>query len=219
VRLLLVAALLLSLAGCATSTAPQRETVTVFAAASLTDAFEQIAEDFEDANPGVDIVLSFGGSSALAAQIAEGAPADVFASASTEYLDGAVFATNRLAIAGDAELADFANPDLAIALCAVEVPCGAAAAAMLEREGVIPSVDSYEQDVRAVLTKVELGEVDAGIVYVSDLASSEVVGSPLDSDPIEYPIASLADRGQAFMDFVLSDEGQRILAGAGFGAP
>ena len=218
---LLAVALLLVLAGCAPA---QRETVTVFAAASLTGSFEQIAQAFEDENPNVDVVFNFGGSSGLATQIAEGAPADVFASASVAQLSGQFFATNRLeiAVADGADitgLADFADPSKLIALCAVEVPCGSAADALLREKGIAPSVDTYEQDVKAVLTKVELGEVDAGLVYVTDVIASGVDGIPVDSAPVKYPITALTERGKDFVAFVLSPQGQAILQAAGFGAP
>ena len=239
---LIIAALVLALAGCAAEApAPETEepqltgTVTVFAAASLTESFEAIADAFEDANPGVDVVFSFGGSSGLATQIVEGAPADVFAAASPATMEASgvtestVFATNVLEIAvpagneaGVTGLDDFANAELAIALCAVEVPCGAASAKLLSETGITPSVDTYEQDVKAVLTKVELGEVDAGLVYVTDVqaAGSGVEGIEVDSAPVDYPIAALTDSeaAAAFIAFVLSDEGQAILAAAGFGA-
>jgi len=215
--------LLLALAGCAPV---QPHSITVFAAASLTGSFEQIANAFEAENPGVDVVFNFGGSSGLATQIAEGAPADVFASASTAQLSGDVFATNQLEIAvakgnpGDITgLEDFANPDKLIALCAVEVPCGAASDKLFTEAGIAPSVDTYEQDVKAVLTKVELGEVDAGLVYVTDVLEAGVHGIPVDSAPVDYPIAALTKQGKAFVAFVLSPAGQQILRKAGFGAP
>lgn len=226
-------ALLLVVPGCAQQPTTA-ETVTVFAAASLTESFEQIAQAFEDANPGTDVVFNFGGSSGLAVQLSEGAPADVFAAASPSAMNAAnrggepiVFATNVLQIAvpagnpgGVSGLADFANPDLAIALCEVEVPCGGGAAKLFDASGITPSVDTYEQDVKAVLTKIALGEVDAGVVYVTDVVTADAVdGIPVDSEPVDYPIAALTDRGQAFIDFVMSAEGQRILAEAGFGAP
>lgn len=225
--------LLLVVPGCARQPATQ-ETVTVFAAASLTESFERIAEAYERAHPGVDVVFSFGGSSGLAAQLAAGAPADAFAAASPTVMKAAnwgdepvVFATNMLQIAvpagnpgGVTGLADFANPDRAIALCSPEVPCGGGAATLFDDAGITPSVDTYEQDVKAVLTKISLGEVDAGIVYVTDVLSADGVdGIPIDSEPVDYPIAALTDRGHAFIDFVMSAEGQRILAEAGFGAP
>ena len=238
-KTLLVAALLLSLAGCATPPQAQRETVTVFAAASLTESFEEIADAFTEQNPDVEIVFNFGGSSGLATQIVEGAPADVFAAASpatmTTVTDAALatgnpvaFATNALEIAvaagnpgGIAGLEDFADSDKLIAVCAVEVPCGAAAATLFTEAGIAPSVDTYEQDVKAVLTKVELGEVDAGLVYVTDVlaAGDGVEGIDVDSEPVAYPIAARTEQGRAFVAFVLSDQGQRLLAAAGCGAP
>ena len=238
----LIPALVLVLAGCAIAAPPteQHATVTVFAAASLTEAFGELATEFEQQNPDVEIVFSFGGSSTLATQIVEGAPADVFAAASPATMatvvdaglataDPVTFATNVLEIAvptgnpGDVTgLADFANPDLLIAVCAVEVPCGVAADKAFTAAGITPSIDTYEQDVKAVLSKVELGEVDAGLVYVTDvLANGEVDGIPLDEvSPVEYPIAAITDSeaAAAFMAFVLSARGQAILAAAGFGA-
>ncbi len=227
IRTFAVSAIALALAGCA-PTPP--ETVTVFAAASLTESFDAIATAFEQANPEVTVVLYFGGSAGLAQQIEQGAPADVFASASTDLLDGEVFATNTLVI-GVAEgnpgrvrsLFDFARPELAIAVCVVEVPCGLAARAAFGRVGVVPSIDTHELDVKAVFTKLDLGEVDAGLVYRTDIRGSveaiEFEGA--DATLTGYPIAALTttDASAAFVDFVLSDEGQRILREAGFGAP
>jgi molybdate transport system substrate-binding protein len=241
VKPLLIAVLALTLTGCAAPPAPTDElegTVTVFAAASLTDSFADIAAAFNEEHPNVNIVFSFGGSSALATQIAEGAPADVFAAASpaTMTASGATgenFASNTLEIAVPNDnpgavkgLADFANADLDIALCAVEVPCGAAAAKVFTATGITASVDTYEQDVKAVLTKVSLGEVDAGLVYKTDViaASGDVTGIefPESSEAVnEYPIAAITDTdaARAFVEFVLSKKGQSILAAAGFAAP
>jgi len=252
-RAALVAATL-ALAGC-TATAPEPTptaagtltgTVTVFAAASLTDSFAAIADAFTAEHPNVEVTVNFGGSSGLATQIVEGAPADVFAAASlatmTTVTDAGLapdthdFATNTLEIAvptdnpgGVTGLADFAKPDLAIALCAVEVPCGAAAAKALDAAGIVASVDTYEQDVKAVLTKIEVGEVDAGLVYRTDVlaAGTKVKGIefPEASGAVaRYPIAALTgsvnpDAAAAFVAFVLSDAGQTILREAGFGAP
>ena len=239
---LLAAALILALAGCATPAPepanPGKElsgTITVFAAASLSDSFDAIADAFTAQHPGVEVVLSFAGSSGLATQIREGAPADVFSAASQEAMtivssDARAFATNVLEIAvpagndaGVIGLKDFANPDLEIAVCAVEVPCGAAAEQLFRAAHITPQIDSYEQDVRAVLTKVELGEVDAGLVYLTDVraAGDTVEGIEVDSAPVEYSIVALTDSAvaAAFIDFVLSARGQAILQAAGFGAP
>ncbi|CAN5360458.1 molybdate ABC transporter substrate-binding protein [soil metagenome] len=249
--LVLVAAL--ALAGCSTPAPTPTETaaadtlsgtVTVFAAASLTDSFQAIADAFTAEHPDVTVTFNFGGSSGLATQIVEAAPADVFAAASPATMqtvtdaaltdgDPTDFATNVLEIAvakgnpgGITGLEDFANADKTIALCAVEVPCGAAAAKLFDAAGIVPSVDTYEQDVKAVLTKVELGEVDAGVVYVTDVldAGNAIEGIEVDSAPVAYPIATLSastnkEAAQAFVDFVLSDKGQSILKAAGFGTP
>lgn len=252
--LVLAALATLALAGC-TAAAPEPTptiegtlsgTVTVFAAASLTESFQAIADAFTAEHPNVEVTFNFGGSSGLATQIVEGAPVDVFAAASPATMttvtdaglaiDAQDFATNTLEIAvptdnpgGVTGLADFANPDLAIALCAAEVPCGAAAAKALDVAGIAASVDTYEQDVKAVLTKVELGEVDAGLVYRTDVlaAGAKVKGIefPEAAGAIaRYPIAALTasanpDAAAAFVAFVLSDAGQQILQEAGFGAP
>jgi len=219
-------------------------TINVFAAASLTGSFQEIADAFAEEDPDVEVVFNFGGSSGLATQIVEAAPADVFAAASPATMktvtdaaltdgDPVDFASNVLEIAvakgnpgGIVGLDDFANPDKTIALCAVEVPCGAASAKLFETAGITPSVDTYEQDVKAVLTKVEFGEVDAGLVYVTDVldAGDAIEGIEIDSAPVKYPIATLAastnkEAADAFVAFVLSDKGQSILKAAGFGTP
>ncbi|MBU4336191.1 MAG: molybdate ABC transporter substrate-binding protein [Actinobacteria bacterium] len=169
-------------------------TVTVLAAASLTETFTELAEGFEAAHPGVEVVLSFGASSALATQIVEGgAPADVFASASTSTMDTVVsaaeaeapvtFASNTLQIAvppdnpaGVTGLADLADPAVKVALCQPEVPCGKVAAKVLAAAGVAVTPVTLENDVKSTLSKVELGEVDAGLVYVTDvLAAGDAV--------------------------------------------
>ena len=155
-------------------------TITVFAAASLTDAFEEIADAFEDGEPGVSVRLNLAGSSSLREQVLQGAPADVVATANPSVMDelvdaGAVdraeqFAANSLQIvvprgnpAGVADLDDFADADLLIGLCAAEVPCGEFARRVLALAGVEPALDTNEPDVRALLTKVEAGELDAAI--------------------------------------------------------
>jgi molybdate transport system substrate-binding protein len=231
-------------AGGATTAA---EPMLVLAAASLTDAFTDIATEFEAENEGVDIELSFGASSALATQIVEGAPAAVFASASSSQMDvvveealnesePVVFATNLLEIAVHPEsegevtsIEDFTDEELLLGLCAEEVPCGDFAREMLATAGITPSIDTNEPDVRALLGKVEAGELDAGIVYVSDVvaAGDGVVGVPIPDDRnvvADYPIAALTEAAdaataQAFVDYVLSDAGQEILESYGFSAP
>jgi len=219
----------------------------VSAAASLTDAFAEMESAFEDANPDVDVLRNFGSSSALREQILEGAPADVFASANTSNMDqvaeagelaGAaeIFVTNSLQIAvptgNPAEvtgLEDFAREDLLIGLCAEDVPCGDFGRQALENAGVIPSIDTNEPDVRALLTKVEAGELDAGITYVTDVLSAsgtvEGVDIPAEVNVVaEYPIATLIgapnpDAAVAWVEFVLSEEGQAILTSYGFTSP
>ena len=222
-------------------------TLTVFAAASLTDVFEDLGERLEGENPGLAVQFNFAGSSALATQITQGAPADVFASANQpqmtvvtdaglESADPEVFTENVLEIAVPPDnpgevtgLADFAREELALAVCAPAVPCGAAAEDVFGIAGVTPLPDTLEEDVRAALTKVELGEVDAALVYASDVASAgdavEGIGFPEAEEAVnEYPVCVLAEApnpeaAEAFVELVLSDEGQQALEDAGFRAP
>jgi molybdate transport system substrate-binding protein len=219
----------------------------VSAAASLTDAFAQVEAAFEAANPGVDVALNLGSSSSLREQILEGAPADVFASANTSNMDqlveagevegeAEIFVLNLLQIAvpagnpaGVTGLDDFANEDLLIGLCAEEVPCGSFGREALEQAGVTPAIDTNEPDVRALLTKVGVGELDAGIVYLTDVLSTagavEGVEIPDEFNVVAaYPIAALvnapnSEAAVAFVEFVLSDQGQAILVGFGFSSP
>ncbi len=220
--------------------------VTVLAAASLTDPFTALAERFEEANPGTRVVVSFGASSALATQITSGAPADVFASASQRTMDAVVsagaaassspFARNVMQVvvpaanpAGVTALADLARPDVTVALCQVEVPCGATAAEVLDNAGLTVTPVTEEADVKATLAKVRLGEVDAGVVYVTDVraAGDDVRGIEIPADvnaATTYPIAALTDSrdpaaAQAFVDYVLSADGTAVLTDAGFLAP
>ena len=219
--------------------------ITVYAAASLTDAFGEAAEDFTDANPDVTVELNLAASSSLREQILAGAPGDVFASANTSNMDqvveaGAaddpeVFTRNSLEIvvpagnpAGVDGLDDFADPDLLIGLCAAEVPCGEFGREVLANAGVTPAQDTDEPDVRSLLTKVAAGELDAGIVYRSDVlaAGDDVEGIEIPDDVnviAEYPIATLTESGapevaDAFVEFLLSDDGQAILESWGFAA-
>ncbi len=225
------------------STSKVSGTVNVFAAASLTGSFTQLGKDFEKANPGVKVVFNFAGSSALAQQINQGAPADVFASAAPKNMDQVTdkntpttFVQNTLEIAvpkGNpgkiTGLQDFADKDKKIALCAVQVPCGAAADKVFKAAGITPQPDSLEQDVKAALTKVGLGEVDAALVYKTDVLSAkdkvEGIEFPEADKAInDYPIATLTkapnpDGAKAFVDYVLSDQGKAVLTAAGFDAP
>lgn len=222
-------------------------TVTVFAAASLTDAFTDLGEEFEAEHPGVTVEFNFAASSTLAQQITQGAPADVFASASPATMqtvvdaganagEPVVFVQNTLQIvlpAGNpgevTGLADFANEDLIIALCAEQVPCGAAAATVFEAAGITPMPDSLEQDVRAALTKVELGEVDAALVYRTDVIAGgdavEGIDFPESTEAVnDYPIATLTeapnpDAGATFVAFIQSARGIAALQDAGFQPP
>jgi molybdate transport system substrate-binding protein len=222
-------------------------TLNVFAAASLTDVFTDLKNQLEADNPDLDIRFNFAGSSALATQITQGAPADVFASANQTQMtvvtdaglqadDPTVFTENVLEIAvpkgnpGNVTgLADFANPDLTLAVCAPDVPCGAAAESVFQAAGVDAQPDTEEEDVKAALTKVQLGEVDAALVYATDViaAGDQVEGIPFpeaEQAINEYPICVLSagpnpDAAQAFVDLVTSAEGQRALTDAGFRAP
>ncbi|WP_414672438.1 molybdate ABC transporter substrate-binding protein [Lentzea sp.] len=244
-------AAVLALAGCGSS-APTPASgvtgdITVFAAASLTETFTQLGEDFEAAHPGTKVEFNFAGSSALAQQLNQGAPADVFASAAPANMKQATdtgtitdtpttFARNELAIAvpkGNpgriAGLPDFAVADKKIALCAEQVPCGAAAKKVFEAAKVTPRPDTLEQDVKAVLTKVSLGEVDGALVYKTDVkaAGSKIEGidfAEAGQAVNDYPIAPVAKArnaatAKAFVAFVLSDEGRAVLSAAGFVSP
>ncbi|WP_422768796.1 molybdate ABC transporter substrate-binding protein [Plantactinospora sp. WMMC1484] len=222
-------------------------TVTVFAAASLTEPFRQLGKDFERANPGVRVTFSFAGSSALATQINQGAPADVFASAAPANMavvvdagnaEGmpTVFVRNQLVIAvpkgnpdGVTRLADLTGPDAKVAVCAEQVPCGAAAKKALDAAGVRLSPVTLEQDVKAALSKVRLGEVDAALVYRTDAraAAADVDGIEFPESTVainDYPITVLENApnkpgAQAFVTYVLSDTGRAVLTAAGFQAP
>ncbi|MGY2127959.1 molybdate ABC transporter substrate-binding protein [Blastococcus sp. SYSU DS0617] len=234
------------LAGCGTPGDEGDSTLTVSAAASLTDVFTELGAVLEDRRPGLEVLFNFAGSSTLAAQLLQGAPADVFASADERQMavvtgaglaaDPEVFAANALTIvvpegnpAGVTGLADFARDDLTLAVCAAQVPCGAAAARLLDVAGVDAVPDTYEEDVRAALTKVALGEVDAALVYVTDARSRaeavDVVEVPEAASVVNvYPVSVLDDAphpeaGQAFVDLLLSADGRRILTDAGFRQP
>lgn len=215
-------------------------TLEVYAAASLQRSFDEIATAFEAAHPGVTLAPVYDGSSTLATQIGEGAPADVFASADEKNMskvaaqapDPRIFAANTLVIAvpagnpgGVKTLADLSR--VTTVLCAPEVPCGAASQTLLSNAGVTVSPASSEQNVTAVLTKVAAGEADAGLVYATDVVGRDdvekIVPDGADAVVNRYPIAALSgapnpDAAAAFVAFVLSEDGQRILADAGFRA-
>ncbi|MEU4781237.1 molybdate ABC transporter substrate-binding protein [Micromonospora sp. NPDC023633] len=245
-------AALLVLAGCggAGATAGGGSTggtVTVFAAASLTESFTRLGRDFEATREGATVVFNFAGSAALAAQINQGAPADVFASAATRNMatvtgagnaagDPAVFVRNQLVVAvpkgnprGVVRLADLARPGVKVALCAEQVPCGAAARTALDAASVTLTPVTLEQDVRGALSKVRLGEVDAALVYRTDAlaAAADVtaVEFPESARAVnDYPIVALRDApnpdgARAFVAYVRSERGRAVLTEAGFQAP
>ena len=220
--------------------------LTAVAAASLTDAFGEIATAFEAENEGVDVALSFDGSAKLATAIIEGAPADLFASADEANLtkvadegltsgESVVFATNVLQIVvpegnplGIETLEDLTSPDVKLSLCGPEVPCGRYAAQAFAAAGLaVPPAGDHES-VKGVLTQVQLGEADAGIVYLTDVLAAEgVEGIDLAEDQqvvATYPAAVLADASNpeaaaAFLAFLTGDEARSILEEFGFGLP
>lgn len=243
------AALLLPLAACGSggdTSGGGGTTITVFAAASLTSTFTELGKEFEAAHDGVHVTFSFGGSSDLVSDIQNGAGADVFASADTTNMatltkDGTAgaphdFATNVLEIAtppgnpaGIKTFADLGKPGVKVVVCADGVPCGTAAAEMEQRTHVTIHPVSEEQSVTDVLGKVESGDADAGLVYVTDVkaAAGKVTGVPFPQSKEvvnTYPIAVLKDSkdaalAQQFADFVLGAQGQKVLRDAGFGRP
>jgi len=244
---LLALTTLAALTGCAAATPAtasgitKQATVDVYAAASLTDVFTQLGTEFEAGHPGVKVTLTFAGSSELAAQINELAPADVFASANEAQMEVArehilggpqVFTQNALAIAiangnplGIRSLADLARKDVVTVLCAEQVPCGSAAAALFAAARVRVSPASEEANVTDVLGKVASGEADAGLVYVTDLARAhgvEGIAIPnTEAAANRYPIAVMdtgdaPDAAASFVAFVESAQGQAVLTAAGF---
>jgi molybdate transport system substrate-binding protein len=252
---LVAAALLLAVGACSGtgsgapaagsgSTAPTAS-ITVFAAASLTEAFTQIGTDFQ-ARTGAMVTFNFGSSAMLASQIVSGAPADVFAAASPATMKTVTdaqgadtpvsFASNSLQIAVPAGnpgriagLADFADESKAIAVCAPQVPCGAAAVKVFEAAGITAKPDTLEADVKAALAKVAADEVDAALVYRTDVIAEPTKVDGIDfpeaaSAVNDYPIALLAhskspEVAQAFVDYVTSPDGQAVLDKAGFARP
>ncbi|MEV1246467.1 molybdate ABC transporter substrate-binding protein [Nonomuraea sp. NPDC049750] len=235
-----------STASASASAAGGAKEVTVFAAASLTGTFTELGKTFEAAHPGTTVKFNFGSSATLAQQIVQGAPADVFAAASPATMktvtDGSLasapttFVRNKLEIAVPKdnpakvdELKDLADSKVKVALCAEQVPCGAAAVKALDAAGLKVKPVTLEQDVKATLTKVELGEVDAALVYKTDVIASAGKAQGLefpeaDKAINDYPIATLAkapagDLAKQFVDLVLSPQGKDVLTKAGFEAP
>jgi molybdate transport system substrate-binding protein len=249
VRAAVLLAAVISAAGCgASDDAP--DAVTVFAASSLTEAFTEIGDEFSSAHSGVTVTFNFAASSTLAGQIANGAPADVFASADEIQMQNVVnagrvsgvaetFATNTLAIVVAAanpesigDVSDLSRDGLVVVLAAPEVPIGAYTADVLAQAGVVARPASFEENVKAVVNKVALGEADAGIAYATDVAAAgdAVVGVAISADDnivATYPIAALTspddddDNGdelaKKFIEFVFGPEGQAVLARFGFG--
>ena len=243
------AAIAMVTAGCgdegagAGASAGGSRTITVLAAASLTEAFTEMGRQFEASNP-VDVRFGFGASSSLAQQVVDGAPADVLATADEQTIQRvadrhaqppAVFAQNRLAIAvrrGNPEriesLADLARPGLVVVLCAPEVSCGRLAREATGRASVEVPARSFEPDVKGVVSKISLGEADAGIVYVTDIRATgqldEVAIPPEHNVTARYPIVPVRggkspQLARAFIEHVRSPSGRAVLAEAGFQAP
>jgi molybdate transport system substrate-binding protein len=221
--------------------------LTVLAAASLTGTFTELQQVFVEDHPGVDVRLSVDSSATLAQQVVQGAPADVLATADERPMDTVVraggvagspdaFATNHLVLvvpadnpAGVRSVDDLSRPGVDYVVCVPSAPCGDVAATVLDEAGITAPAASEETDVKAVLSKVQLGEADAGLVYATDAAAAgdsvrsfDIPGSQDSST--RYLVAALDEAGapdlaRAWVALVLSDRGQRILADAGFGPP
>jgi molybdate transport system substrate-binding protein len=253
------AALALGLAACSSSpattaaapatsaSAKPSGTLVVFAATSLTDAFNKIGAQFQQANPGVTVKFNYNGSSSLATQITQAAPADVFASASPTNMKTVtdqslasttpkIFTRNQGEIMVEAgnpdhvtSLADLASTSLKVVTCAPQVPCGALATTVFKNAGVTVKPVSQEQNVGGVVTKVTLGEADAGIVYVTDVKANggKTTGVPIPADQntiTDYPIAEIKGApnptaSAAFISYVLGPDGQQVLKSFGFMPP
>ena len=228
------------------SSATQTGTITVFAAASLMGTFTQLGKQFEAAHPGDTVKFSFGGSSTLATQITGGAPADVFASAAPANMDTVVsagdasspkdFAKNTAEIAVPpsnpakvTSVSDLAKSSVKVALCQPKVPCGVVASQVFKNAGVTVKPVTLQPDVKSVLTQVELGNVDAGMVYVTDVkaAGAKVKGVTIPASQNAstlYPIATISSsthqaEAEAFVAYVLSPAGEQVLTAAGFQQP
>ncbi len=249
VRFLALGVVAVAAVGCSTEAGTSTvavTTLTISAASSLTEAFTSLAAEFEDGHPGVDVALNFAGSSALAEQVNAGAPVDVLATASTSTMavvvdagnasDPVTFARNELTVvapaaneAGIESLADLAQPDVLTAICAPDVPCGAATATLLEANGLTITPATLDPDVKSVLARVVTDEVDAGIVYVTD---ARAAGDAVTTIPIptganvstDYQVAVVTDAPQSdlaeeFVALVTGSAGRTTLTDLGFLAP
>jgi molybdate transport system substrate-binding protein len=230
----------------ATHSATATGAISVFAAASLMGTFTQLGKQFEAAHPGDTVKFNFGASSTLATQITSGAPADVFASAAPVNMDTVVkagdasnpqdFAKNTAEVAVPptnpakvTSVSDLAKSSVKVALCQPQVPCGVVASEVFKNAGITVKPVTLQPDVKSVLTQVELGNVDAGMVYVTDVkaAGSKVKGVAIpasENASTLYPIASISDSkekavAQSFVSYVLSPAGQSVLTAAGFQKP
>jgi len=230
----------------ASSSALPAGAITVFAASSLMGTFTELGKQFEAAHPGDTVKFSFGASSTLATQITDGAPADVFASAAPKNMDTVVsagdasnpqdFAKNTAEIAvppnnpaNVTSVNDLAKSSVKVALCQPQVPCGVVPAGVFKNAGITVKPVTLQPDVKSVLTQVELGNVDAGVVYVTDVmaAGSKVKGVTIPANlnaSTLYPIAAISNSknlsiAQAFVAYVLSPAGQAVLSAAGFEKP
>ena len=227
--------------------AKQTGTLNVLAAASLTETFTSLAKEFKADHPGVDVKLAFDSSATLAEQVTQGAPADVLATADEDTMqtvvdadgtkgDPTVFATNHLQLvvppdnpAGITEFADIAKPGVKYVVCVATAPCGKLAVKVLDATGIKAAPASEEVDVKAVLSKVELGEADAGLVYATDAVAGgdkvKAVDIPTSHENLNtYPIAALGgakkpELARAWVDLVTGPQSQKVLADAGFGKP
>ena len=246
-RLAIAALTLLLISGCSSTEQPAANKIIVFAAASLKKTFTELGEQFKTQNPGSSVEFSFAGSSDLVTQLTQGAPADVFASADTKNMDKAAqagllagnpvnFASNTLTIAvapGNPKkigsFKDLTRQGLNVVVCAPQVPCGSATQKVEQVTGVTLYPVSEESAVTDVLSKVETGQADAGLVYVTDAAGAGdavvTVDFPESATVVNtYPIASLKSAqnpsaAQAFVELVTGPVGQQVLADAGFAAP
>lgn len=231
-------------AGASSGSGNLKGTITVFAAASLTGSFTELGKQFQTAHPGTTVRFSFGPSSGLATQITNGAPADVFASASPKNMTqiGSAAKTSTVFVKNTMEIAvppdnpakvdsvdDLAKKGVKVVLCAQQVPCGATARKVFTNAKISVKPVSNEVDVKSTLNKVTLGEADAGVVYVTDVkaAGAKVDGVEIPDDvnaSTDYPIAPLSaskntDLAQAFVDYVTSPSGLAVLTAAGFTSP